>query len=917
MGSRSRSRSSSRSESRSRKKDSKRSKKKREKKSKKRKSKRRRHSSSDSSSSSSRSRSRSRSRDGKDKDSKDGKDSKDDKVARSQSRSKSKSKSARVEDRKKDKERSRSRSPSRSKDGKDRRRGRSKSPKDNTTNQTKDRGGGGAGGGGGGAGGSERGGGGDRGRDDRDRGRDERDHRERGGRDDVRRDDRRDDRGRRDGSRDRGGGGYSGDGGYGGGGGGRDGGCRDGGGRDGGRRDDARSRDTGYGGGGRPGGYDDYSRGRDSRDSMRGGAGGGMGMSMGGGSRGGGGYGRAADIGRPQGGSGFGRAADIGRNPRGTMGPTGPGRQVGGNDAPRVPHPHAPRREELAPKGDPEEDAANLVFYGAELDGSAVPCWASAAGRSAPETAANSLTPKPHWGAYPATVTGIGMEVMDFIAFMSPDAEELKARYAALQRLDVAAKGIWPESEAECFGSTRHKMPLFGSDLDMRIKTGGRNENIPECQGITQMGNEILNQAWALDCDPRTSGRVPMITYKDKASGLKCKVCVGNRMTVRGTSFFNSPMIPLSARFPVFKLLMHPLKCVFTQRGLEKSFAGGLGTFRVGMMLLNYLAMHAPASTQAPTNEMMGAIVVGFFRYYTGESPDNSPEAATWQKWPENFKFKGEFYVMGVQVDFGGCAMGEVAMVFKAGVRVLSAMPVSGTSRVTCLSRLINDGIIADAREGVREQAQHPDNAPPEGTTLPSMFEPEKRLTYSAAPVPTLPTLPANAQVFTDPMGMGPAGAAMAAMGVAGGAGLGSSVTGAGGDSWGATGGGGGGGGGGYGDAPAGANTGASTGAGAAVGADQPSPCITLKNMFDPAQMKTNEQMWVEINEDVRDECSKHGEILHMQVDAHSQGIVYVKFDSAAAAASARQTLNMRWFAGRLITCDFTPSHVYDAQFRL
>jgi DNA polymerase sigma len=80
-----------------------------------------------------------------------------------------------------------------------------------------------------------------------------------------------------------------------------------------------------------------------------------------------------------------------------------------------------------------------------------------------------------------------------------------------------------------------------------------------------------------------------VLSYTDIPSGLKCKVCVGNRQTVRGTSFFNSPMIPLSARFPAFKPLMLPLKCVFTQRGLEKAFAGGLGTFRVGMMLLNYL----------------------------------------------------------------------------------------------------------------------------------------------------------------------------------------------------------------------------------------------------------------------------------------------------------------------------------------
>jgi hypothetical protein len=769
--------------------------------------------------------------------------------SRSKSRSKSKSKAdgEKKEERKKDdkcKSKSKSRSRSRS------RRGRSRSPKDDTTNKEKDRAGGDRGGG-------DRGG--DRDRDLRNRGDD------------------RGDRGRRDGSRDRGG---------------ERGGRRDGS-RDRGRGGDLRGREPpAYSGGARRGGgYDDYPRGR---DSMRGG---GLRGGIAGGGGGGWPAGRVADMSRGAGarGSGFGRAADIGRGSRGTMGPTGPGRPV--------PHPHAPRREELFVK-DAEEENANLVFYGAELDGTAVPCWAAAAGRAVPDSA-----DAPHWGAYPATVAGIGAEVMDFIAFMAPDADELKARYAAMLRLGEAAKGLWPECETECFGSTKHKSPLFSSDLDLRVKTAGRYENIPECQGITQMGGVIMNQSWQQYCDPRTTGRVPMITYKDKPSGLKCKVCVGNRLTVRGTSFFNSPMIPLSARFPVFKLLMMPLKCVFTQRGLEKSFAGGLGTFRVGMMLLNYLAMHAPAATLQPTNDMLGGIIVGFFRYYAGESPDQSPEAATWQTWPENFKFKGEFYVMGVQVDFGGCAMGEVAQVFKAAVNVLRTMPAGGNSRVSCLTRLIKDDIIADAREGVRAQAKDSGNALPEGTVLPSMFTPEKRSTYAAAPVETLPS-----NVFGGPMGMGPAGAAMAAMGVGlGGDGAGGGA-GAGGDEWGAAGAGGGG----YGDAAAGAGGGMDGMGGAGAGGpDYPSQCITLKNMFDPAQMQNSEQMWHEINEDVRDECSKHGQILHIQVDAQSQGFVYLKFDSAAAAASARQTLNMRWFAGRLITCDFTPVAVYDSQFRL
>lgn len=49
-----------------------------------------------------------------------------------------------------------------------------------------------------------------------------------------------------------------------------------------------------------------------------------------------------------------------------------------------------------------------------------------------------------------------------------------------------------------------------------------------------------------------------------------------------------------------------------------------------------------------------------------------------------------------------------------------------------------------------------------------------------------------------------------------------------------------------------------------------PTPCLLLTNMFDPAQQSGEE--WVaDLTEDVRDECSKYGKLLHVFVDKDSQ----------------------------------------------
>ena len=55
----------------------------------------------------------------------------------------------------------------------------------------------------------------------------------------------------------------------------------------------------------------------------------------------------------------------------------------------------------------------------------------------------------------------------------------------------------------------------------------------------------------------------------------------------------------------------------------------------------------------------------------------------------------------------------------------------------------------------------------------------------------------------------------------------------------------------------------------------------------------------MEIRDDVIEECSKHGGVLHLYVDkASPQGNVYVKCPTIAAAVASVNSLHGRFFAG-------------------
>ncbi|XP_040171376.1 RNA-binding protein 39 isoform X1 [Anopheles arabiensis] len=83
--------------------------------------------------------------------------------------------------------------------------------------------------------------------------------------------------------------------------------------------------------------------------------------------------------------------------------------------------------------------------------------------------------------------------------------------------------------------------------------------------------------------------------------------------------------------------------------------------------------------------------------------------------------------------------------------------------------------------------------------------------------------------------------------------------------------------------------------------------CFLLSNMFDPAT-ETNPNWDLEIQDDVIEECNKHGGVQHVYVDKQSpSGNVYVKCPSIATAVLAVNALHGRWFAGRVIGAAYVP----------
>ncbi|RHY63588.1 hypothetical protein DYB38_001667 [Aphanomyces astaci] len=94
--------------------------------------------------------------------------------------------------------------------------------------------------------------------------------------------------------------------------------------------------------------------------------------------------------------------------------------------------------------------------------------------------------------------------------------------------------------------------------------------------------------------------------------------------------------------------------------------------------------------------------------------------------------------------------------------------------------------------------------------------------------------------------------------------------------------------------------------------------CFVVKNMFDLLKERRsgNPDWHVEIQQDVEDECSRYGKVVHSFVEKDKDGgLVYICFDAVSAAREAAHRLHGRWFNMRQISVRFMPTQEYVGMF--
>ncbi|KAL6516774.1 hypothetical protein OROHE_018062 [Orobanche hederae] len=92
---------------------------------------------------------------------------------------------------------------------------------------------------------------------------------------------------------------------------------------------------------------------------------------------------------------------------------------------------------------------------------------------------------------------------------------------------------------------------------------------------------------------------------------------------------------------------------------------------------------------------------------------------------------------------------------------------------------------------------------------------------------------------------------------------------------------------------------------------------VILRYMFTPAELRADESLRSELEEDVRDECGKLGPLDSVKVcENHPQGVVLVKYKDSKDAHKCIGLMNGRWFGGKQIHASIDDGSVNHALIR-
>ena len=211
--------------------------------------------------------------------------------------------------------------------------------------------------------------------------------------------------------------------------------------------------------------------------------------------------------------------------------------------------------------------------------------------------------------AYSWGIIGLHEEIEGFYEYSRLKRAEVKVRNLLFMRVKDVVLSRWPGAEVLVFGSFQTGLSLPFADLDVVVFVNLVSK-IPfhyleaklVQEGITTYDNvKIITRA-----------TVPIIRFVHKQTGLSVDMSFNSEDGPRAISLIQGYI----RQYPALPKLLLIIKLLLHRRGLNFSYTGGLSSYTLTLMFVNFFQLHPRANVSQDGSSNLGVLLLEFLELY-------------------------------------------------------------------------------------------------------------------------------------------------------------------------------------------------------------------------------------------------------------------------------------------------------------
>lgn len=203
------------------------------------------------------------------------------------------------------------------------------------------------------------------------------------------------------------------------------------------------------------------------------------------------------------------------------------------------------------------------------------------------------------------------MEIRDFVAYISPNREEIEIRNKTISKIRAAVKELWSDADLHVFGSYATDLYLPGSDIDCVVnsRTGDKENR----NSLYSLASFLKQKKLATQVEVIAKARVPIIKFVEPHSQIHIDVSFERINGLEAAKLIREWL----HETPGLRELVLIVKQFLYSRRLNNVHTGGLGGFSIICLVFSFLQLHPRIVTdEIDPMDNLGVLLIDFFELY-------------------------------------------------------------------------------------------------------------------------------------------------------------------------------------------------------------------------------------------------------------------------------------------------------------